>query len=1557
MRGMSQTHDDVRMEVDALDDAFGAQNNPEDQRLQANALTLQQQQQLLEAPSPFEADHMMALHTAMEHGISCHEDLNEVPWVVGTGAEDFGEGDAPSPQPPDALAGLSSARQRPVALRDQDNRGLNELVAAVKDHPGYLSRLEAVVGARAAQPQTPAVASFQPEPEEAGSGSNRPGGDDDDAGDPVDAAWRDMFNEQKKAEVAKLLREERDRTVNVQKIFKYLLSQTELPPTLADNVTPNPRKLSVRYEGAERKMVFVDDDAYKWIMSDEDRRLSSRAKAIWKRYEHGTWEDPGLDLQPTEMDKINSGLKSDAREVSEAKIRIPGVFTFGAHQMHRYKCAFGCDGCEGKAAYVQMLIHIYETEKVRIAGRKVKDDDKTPEGLAAIAGAETIIVNIVKGLGNIDDTYKSMLDRVEATACCRNGNCKLAAGLWEIEEKAEQNAKDEQHANQKNSNKRYHSDVFFYNEMKLANRLVRKDKLSVAQAERMVLDTTMFSYWVESRLQQSITAVVEFAYNAPKYGLQWDLAMRQEAVDLVSKVPWNHAVHIMSKHVCDTRTQPVFGYYEKQGWDGYLKWSLGKVAFPDPYTAIYVLIKVFNWVAEGMPVRLKSKDNNGQHEEKLLRDEKVKEEDILELIDRVAADNTGKPILCGVARDGMTPARYFSNLLWKDMEYRARNEYELEYAAADADLDKQGAAPDTYRRNFQKAMRSAGGSDDGHKLKATELAMLTSWMRANASEEDAKQTLPTWVRTNGDRYKNGMRLTPFGPSSSCCFLNSAHCNRGKIEHAAEAMGLSARFWAVLPHFSTHWIQHLFLRPCRDRYNKSNGHKIMPSLVYQVQAKDGSQKQPWELKRKGSSLPHGADGAQPVGGHNRDRALHGAWTDTVRGKVSHVGVDMNPVLSKLGREHHEIRDSDLSDATRAALPAEVLGKIEAQKEEARTTAYDSYVDCLKQLTQLRVRPESPATVGALGAASARWLGIDNGNTVALMNATATLLRLYEANFVECVRGAAPSLDEEALAQAQEAHITMRKALLHFHNSLLALDPTLDPALKIAVQRRTPLWAREHGITELASAPNAEASRLCLDNYERLANGDPRFKTLHGREIPLHACIDKERFAYEDYAINSTKRREMEWHIQEQQARHHWFEYIKKLHPDQVGKIADGKKITEEWDLKMSNDPLDEKAKAWTITDANGEVVEVFTVATVADYQGYVKAVHQQAKTAVVSLWLDRKKKIPNPAYVPDDPPCFFEYWCDQQGINPKERWPKMRDLREQYANKIKRENEVKIRMAREGVKAALYQEKQRLLSQLPAGASQKQKEEHLTSIWDHAPSVEWTTSKKSFDEKSKHADTKLRDRLGRWVNDDIDWPEETPDEAELIANIERGFARDLELRFGGGLAHAHEQQRMQSATTSFNSLEENRELLRAELALAKKSTERAERAHKAAEARHADLTGVSVGEAEVTSAPTRDVADVIAELMDPRAQVDAAAAAAAASEREVGAKNSLDDFDPTIHDFSYKSNDDEGWVQWRLDDCSGWCDPKTGWHAVKPPPSKRSKRAGSSAGSSTAHAKS
>ena len=153
-------------------------------------------------------------------------------------------------------------------------------------------------------------------------------------------------------------------------------------------------------------------------------------------------------------------------------------------------------------------------------------------------------------------------------------------------------AKDEQHANQKNSNRRYHSDTDFYDELKLAHRLVLEKRLTKSEAERMVLDSSMFSYWVESRLRHAITAVVEFAENAYKYGLNWNLKTRQEVVDLVSKVPYNHAVHIMSKHVCATLSGRSYGYYSKQEWDGYLTWALAKAAFPDPYTSIYVLVKV-----------------------------------------------------------------------------------------------------------------------------------------------------------------------------------------------------------------------------------------------------------------------------------------------------------------------------------------------------------------------------------------------------------------------------------------------------------------------------------------------------------------------------------------------------------------------------------------------------------------------------------------------------------------------------------------------------------------------------------------------------------------------------------------------------------------------------------------------------------------------------------------------------------------------------------------------------------------------------------------------------
>ena len=373
--------------------------------------------------------------------------------------------------------------------------------------------------------------------------------------------------------------------------------------------------------------------------------------------------------------------------------------------------------------------------------------------------------------------------------------------------------------------------------------------------------------------------------------------------------------------------------------------------------------------------------------------------------------------------------------------------------------------------------------------------------------------------------------------------------------------------------------------------------------------------------------------------------------------------------------------------------------------------------------------------------------------------------------------------------------------------------------------------------------------------------------------------------------------------------------------------------------MSDDPLNEKGKVWTTT------VEgvTFIISTVDDYNRYVNALHEQAADAVVSLWLDKQKTTLNPTYAPAEPPCFFDYWCDQNGIDPKQRWPEMRELKEQHATRLMREHEIQIERLKENIKLALHKEKQRVLSNLPSGSSKEAKIKQLSKINQYSPSKEWENTMKVFTERSRWADTKLRRRLGRWVNSDlICWPEETPDEAELIANINSGFLQDLQLRFGGGEAHKHEQQRKQSATTSFHSVEEDRARMRAELALAQQSMTRAqqahaERAHKRGEAEHTEQTGASM---ETTvAAPSVD--GVIADILDPRAQADDRAIQALLDYQASTAENdatrapgnkSKNMFDATLERFDYQEGDDPTWVNHRFDGVD-WCDGK-GRHLTK-----------------------
>ena len=1515
-------------------------------------------QAIMGAPSGFAADGMMAGLTAppevMEDDHEDEDEEEDAQALAGALVDEEGGDLEPSPSD----VSLNVGRQRQVAVVDK--RLEKELVKEIQSKPNYPTRLAKVVNARAAQPVTPNAESFIPKDIHQPGKRGDVDYDDEDATE--EAMWRAGWGSRMSAEEEAAERERIEREQVFPNVVRILEKQVKLPAKLPDG-RPNPDKLKVEYVGEKRTRRFVENDNLRRILSDRDTRLTPQQKEVYLRYATG-WAPPGSaagsstctsdrcydpNLQPTEMDKINSGLNSDAREVAEATIRKPTVATFGAFKMQRFPCVFGCEGCKGKAQYVQMLIHVHATEKVRVAGRRVKDDETGDDAKAAIKAADDIVVGIVKGLGNMGDMYKSMQDRVEATACCGNGGCKLAAGLWDLEKKAEQNAKDEQHANQKNSNRRYHSDTDFYDELKLAHRLRLEGRITQSEAERMVLDSSMFSYWVESRLRHAITSVVEFAENSFKYGLQWDLKTRQEVVDLVSKVPYNHAVHIMSKHVCATLSGRSYGYYSKLDWDKYLTWALVKVAFPDPYTSIYVLVKVFNWVAEGMPVRLRRREK-GKHVVVKLTEKKVKEDEIHELVDRVASDSPAKDLLCGTAT--LSPARYFSNLIWADQEYRQQVPYNLNYAAGESSLAK-GASPAAYKDSFMKAMRGAGVI--AGKVKATELAMLTTWMMQNASDEDTtKLTIPTWVRTNGDKTKHGVRLSPFAPSCATAFKNCSHCNRGKVEHAAEAMGLTAYFADVLPNFSTKWVQTLFLKACKDRDGKSNGHQITPSEVYKSDEVTDVSKDAWVRKRGAHTLAIGAAGALPVGSAHGGVSLFGSNFPGVRGKVSMTGMLKRNFRGDLRQErkHHECRASDLTQRTLSTLPAHTLQTVEQAKEEARVRTSDNYALCLAGLKSLQVgRPASPiaAQETALDDARGQWLEVLDCNTTGLMNATAALIEIYDAN--DAMRSAYPDVEEsmsqEGLAQFERVRVAhddickrftpeLLAALRALENSLMDLDPVLAPSF--AVLRREPLWESAHGPTELKCAPNSEATRHVLDNYYRLVNGG-MYTDLHGKTILLPAVLDSAKYPYDVYAINSVKRQEMVWHIKRNQARYYWYLHARKLYPNHIANV---------WDLHMSDDPLDQKGVPYTTTEEG----VFFIVNTVDDYKKYVAKLEAQAADALESLWVEVDgKKVRNPKYEPKAPPCFFGYWCDQNGIVPEQRWPEMRKLKEEYAAQILRENEVKIEQSRENIKVALHKERQRFLSNLPAGQSEEAKKKRLEQIERCKPSEEWEKAMERFNERSKWADTKLRRRLGRWVNDDVDWPEETPDEAELIANIDQGFMNDIQRRFGGGEAQRHEQQRKQSSSSGFHAAEEDRARLRAELALAQQSRSRAERkraerderAHNAGEAAHANLTGVNMMEAAASTSTSA----AIAGILDPRAHADREQALPdTTTEETTTAEEDTETqeaetrapgitFDATKESFDYVENDDT-WQQTRLNGL-GWCNP-----AGRHPPAKRAK---------------
>jgi len=346
-------------------------------------------------------------------------------------------------------------------------------------------------------------------------------------------------------------------------------------------------------------------------------------------------------------------------------------------------------------------------------------------------------------------------------------------------------------------------------------------------------------------------------------------------------------------------------------------------------------------------------------------------------------------------------------------------------------------------------------------------------------------------------------------------------------------------------------------------------------------------------------------------------------------------------------------------------------------------------------------------------------------------------------------------------------------------------------KKARVRTMPVWEilEDGGYTSskfCEKAPMEEAVQHALNNYRRL----------------IHEGVIKEDTKFEYYATMDVPHQLMQWGISRERRKKLWYDWLREVKPALFVHLVDTGRLGAEWCVGMSEDPEG---------TADGDLK------THNDYLAVVAECKKRAKEAVIRL-------EDLPGGLPREP-SHFSYWCSVQRIDPVALWPTDEELRTQFAKKQLLRRESELLRLRDCVKVALDKERGTSLRQLKPGATREEKDARIAAdVCD--VSERWTQAMDIFNALSMHTDRVLKPRLTQWLcgqpRDD-----DSAEEKAHTARLEKLYAQDLEMRFNGGAAHELERRRVALGNHGYNSVDDERARVNAELHVLRQDMTRGE----------------------------------------------------------------------------------------------------------------------------------
>jgi|SaaInlV_125m_DNA_1040241.scaffolds.fasta_scaffold02680_1 hypothetical protein len=443
--------------------------------------------------------------------------------------------------------------------------------------------------------------------------------------------------------------------------------------------------------------------------------------------------------------------------------------------------------------------------------------------------------------------------------------------------------------------------------------------------------------------------------------------------------------------------------------------------------------------------------------------------------------------------------------------------------------------------------------------------------------------------------------------------------------------------------------------------------------------------------------------------------------------------------------------------------------------------------------------------------------------------------------------------------------------HWHRCEPLGSPTRGVAMFVALQ---PFAGLPSGVGMSCGGVGTERMVNLVPIYEMPDGGVGAFPRLLASTDKAMECVIKEYSAlvYEEqvldkditdlnaYCTKDVDNRLMLWAIGRERYKKLWYEWLKFDRPEQFAKLvgASVEKRTEmicedldatlrHYGLTFETAPQEQfeaislrilaqmeadeddterweqmkselKGRVWANwmcsmhEDPGGTAGGRFKVKD--DYDAYVKEERHKAHRAFVleEEWFKAHPLVPEPTH--------FGYFCSMHKIDPDERWPTMRSLRLQYAEKQMLYHESELLKLRDGVPGdkrgsladTIDKERKSVLRCLKPKASQAEKDRALEAPREMSALHEERL--RVFNRKSKRLDLVIKSRYGRWQfqRDNL----QLDAEREQIEAIDGAFENHLDDRFDGGLAHEFERRCADLTKHAFK--RDDRALARAELEL-------------------------------------------------------------------------------------------------------------------------------------------